>query len=174
MKKKKEKSRQIEPSATVKFIQVYRVSLVRDGRVAFERRELKHSAQAHTIIRKLIETQGQPDREQFCILMLNAKNVIIGLNIVAVGDLVSATVHPREALKPAILGNACAIILAHNHPSCELSPSPADLAITKKIIQACNFMGILVHEHLIISMDDERYYSFADNGIIQSIYDEIK
>jgi len=174
MKKKKEEPRQKEPAATNKFIQVYRVSLVRDGRVSFEQRELSNSAQAHTIIRKLIETQGQPDREQFCVLMLNAKNVIIGLNIVSVGDLISATVSPREVMKPLIIGNACAVILSHNHPSCELTPSSGDMTVTRKLIHACHIMGIQVHEHLIISMDDERYYSFADNGIIRSIYDEVK
>ena len=90
------------------------------------------------------------------------------------GDLVSATVSPRETLKPAIIGNAAAIICAHNHPSNELTPSPADMTITKKIIHASEFMGIHVLEHLIISMDSDAYYSFADNGIIKSIYDEVK
>ena len=156
-----------------KFISVYRVSLVRDQSVAFEQRPLSNSIQAHSIIRKLIETQGQPDREQFCIVLLSAKNVIIGLNIVAMGDLVSATVSVREMLKPVILGNAAGIICAHNHPSGELSPSPADMTITKKIIHASEFMGIHVLEHLIISMDNDAYYSFADNGIINSIYDEV-
>jgi DNA repair protein RadC len=157
-----------------KFISVYRVSLVRDQSVAFEQRPLSNSVQAHHIIRKLIETQGQPDREQFCIVLLSAKNVIIGLNIVAMGDLVSATVSVREMLKPVIIGNAAAIICAHNHPSNELTPSPADMTITKKIIHASEFMGIHVLEHLIISMESDAYYSFADTGIIQSIYDEVK
>ena len=58
----------------------------------------------------------------------------------------------------------------HNHPSNDLEPSPDDLAITKRIIQV---LGIAVHEHIIISMDDDRYYSFADNGIIKRFYDEI-
>lgn len=171
MKKKKET---LSNSPATRYLQVYRVSLVRDGRIAFDQKSLINSAQAHTIIRKLIQTQGQPDREQFCIVMLNAKNVIIGLNIVAMGDLVSATVHPREALKPAILGNACALILAHNHPSCDLTPSSSDLNLTRKMIQACSIMGIHVHEHLIISMDDERYYSFSDSGTIKNMYDEIR
>ncbi len=65
------------------------------------------------------------------------------------------------------------MILCHNHPSGDLSPSQEDMAITKRIVQASKIMGILVHEHLIISMEDERYYSFADNGIIKKMYDEI-
>ncbi len=54
-----------------------------------------------------------------------------------------------------------------------MEPSPEDLAITKRIIQASEVIGIAVHEHIIISMDDDRYYSFADNGIIKRFYDEI-
>jgi DNA repair protein RadC len=125
------------------------------------------------LIKKLIESQGQPDREQFCVILLNSKNEIIGLNIVSTGDLSSAPVHPREVLKPAILSNSAAMILCHNHPSGDLSPSAEDIAITERIVQASKIMGITVHEHIIISMDDDRYYSFADNGLIVKFYDEI-
>ncbi|MDA3790760.1 MAG: JAB domain-containing protein [Desulfobacula sp.] len=156
-----------------KFISVYRVSLVRDEHIKFEQTSLNNPSQAQSIIRNLINAQGQPDREQFCVLLLDAKNKTIGLNIVSTGSLSSASVHPREVLKPAILANAAAMILAHNHPSGELGPSAEDKAITKKIIQASSIMGITVHEHLIISMDEDRYFSFADQGLIKDAYDEI-
>jgi DNA repair protein RadC len=156
-----------------KFISVYRVSLVKDRSVSFEKRTLSNSVQARPIFRKLIEEYGQPDREQFCVLLLNAKNEIIGLNIVSTGCLTSTTVHPREVLKPAIIANSSAMILCHNHPSNDPEPSQEDIAVTKTIVQAAKIMGILVHEHLIINMDDDRYYSFADHGLIQSAYDAI-
>jgi DNA repair protein RadC len=66
------------------------------------------------------------------VALLNAKNEMIGLNIVSVGALSSAPVHPREVLKPAILANAAAMILCHNHPSNDLEPSPDDIAITRE------------------------------------------
>ncbi len=156
-----------------KFISIFRITLVKDKRVAFEKCKLVNSQQSQPLIKKLIETQGQPDREQFCIILLNSKNEIIGLNIVSTGDLSSAPVHPREVLKPAILSNSAAMILCHNHRSGDLSPSPEDMAITKVIVQASQIMGIQVHEHLIISMQDDSYYSFADNGLIKRMYDEI-
>jgi len=134
---------------------------------------LSGSSQAQVVIRNLINAQGQPDREQFCVLLLDAKNKNIGLNIVSTGSLSSASVHPREVLKPAILANASAMILAHNHPSGELIPSSADKAITKRIIQASSIIGITVHEHLIISMDEGRYFSFADQGMIKDAYAQI-
>jgi len=105
--------------------------------------------------------------------LLNAKNEIIGLNIVATGAVTSAQVHPREVLKPAILANACAMMLCHNHPSGDVSPSAEDIALTKSIVRAAHIIGIQVHEHLIVSMCDDRYYSFADNGIIKQAYDAI-
>ena len=134
---------------------------------------MNNSKEAQAIIQQLIKTQGQSDREQFCIILLNAKNEMIGVNIVSIGALSSASVHPREVLKPAILANSAAMVLSHNHPSGDLTPSPEDLAITKKIVQASEAIGIQVHEHIIISMDDDRYYSFADHGLIKRFYDEI-
>jgi len=150
-----------------KFISIFRITLVRDRRVAFEPCQLVNSSQSQPLIKKLIESQGQPDREQFCVILLNSKNEIIGLNIVSIGDLSSAKVHPREVLKPAILSNSAAMILSHNHPSGNLTPSPEDIEITTVIVQASKIMGIQVHEHLIISMHDDSYYSFADHGIIK-------
>jgi DNA repair protein RadC len=154
-------------------ISVYRVSLVKDESVSFGNVRLANSQEAQALIRTLILDKGQPDREQFVVVLLNTKNEVIGLNIVSVGALSSAPVHPREVLKPAILANSAAIILAHNHPSNDLSPSQEDIAITRKIIAAAEIVGIQVHEHLIISMEDDRYYSFADQGIIAKMYSEI-
>ena len=156
-----------------KFISTFRVALVRDRNVSFNRRSLSNSAQAHPLICKLIEEHGNSDREQFVILMLSAKNEIIGLNIVSTGALFSAQVAPREVLKAAILANSAALILAHNHPSSDTHPSPEDIAVTEKIIKAASLLDIQVHEHLIVSLFDDRYYSFADNGIIKKIYDKL-
>jgi len=83
------------------------------------------------------------------------------------------TIGSTAVLKPAILVSATAMILAHNHPSEDVSPSREDEAITARIIKAAHIIGIKVHEHLIISMWGERYFSFADAGIIKKIYDAI-
>ena len=156
------------------FVSVYRVSLVKDETVSFTPDSLNNSQQASRLIRDLIFTHGQPDREQFVVAFLNAKNIITGLNIVSVGSLTSAVVSPREVLKPAILSNSAAIILAHNHPSNNLEPSKEDIFITEQIIRAAYAVGIAVHEHLIISMEHQEYFSFADQGIIQSLSAEVR
>jgi DNA repair protein RadC len=161
------------PSDQFGSISVYRVCLVKDTTVCFGRSCISSSQKAHAVIQKLILTRSQPDRESFVVAMLNAKNDLIGLNVVSMGILSSTLVHPREVLKPAILANAAAMILCHNHPSGDLNPSTDDLEITKKIIRAANIVDIQVHEHLIINMENEKYFSFADQGIIRRFYDEI-
>ncbi len=156
------------------FISIYRVSLVKDNHVQFEQTPVCSPPEAQRIIQNLISAVGQPDREQFCVILLNSKNRVIGLNIVSIGDLSRAVVHPREVLKPAILANASCIILCHNHPSEDLVPSVQDKKITDKIVKAASIMGITVHEHLIISMENDQYYSFAENGLIQKTYSQIE
>jgi DNA repair protein RadC len=156
-----------------RFVSAYRISLVRDERVRFNAQSVYNPTDAQKCLQDLIIKMGQPDREQFCVLMLNAKNIIIGMNIVSVGGLSSAPVCPKDVLKPAILANSAALILAHNHPSGDLTPSSADIAITQTIVHAASIIGITIHEHLIISMDDEKYFSFAEHGYIQEAYEAV-
>ena len=156
-----------------RFLSAYRISLVRDERVSFGTQALYHPTDAQKCLQGLIKEMGQPDREQFCVLMLNAKNIMIGMNIVSIGGLSSAPIHPREVLKPAILANACALILAHNHPSGDLTPSNADKKVTQKIVHAASILGITIHEHLIISMEDDGYFSFAEHGYIREAYETV-
>jgi DNA repair protein RadC len=162
------------PNPDSTFVSVYRIGLVRDEHVKFDRVPLCGPSEAQRMIQNLILTLGQPDREQFCVLLLDTKNHPIGVNIVSTGGLSSASVHPREVLKPAILANAAAMILCHNHPSGATEPSLCDKDITERIIKAAQLLGIMVHEHLIINMDNDQYYSFAEQGFIQKIYRKLE
>jgi DNA repair protein RadC len=153
---------------------VYRVCLVKDHSVTFsENCNITNPSQAQAILKDLILTRGQPDREQFIVAMLNCKNDLIGFNIVSVGSLSAATVHQREVLKPAILANAASIMMCHNHPSGDPHPSEEDRLLTRTIVQAADIIGIRVLEHLIITMDNDRYFSFADQGLIEKAYSEV-
>lgn len=152
----------------------YRVCLVKDHAVSFAgNSNITNPAQAQAILKDLILTRGQPDREQFIVAMLNSKNDLIGFNIVSVGSLSATTVHPREVLKPAVIASSAAIILCHNHPSGDPLPSEEDRLITRTIIQAADVVGIRVLEHLIITMENDHFYSFADEGIIARTYAEV-
>lgn len=104
------------------------------------------------------------DREHFVVVLLNRKNQVIGINTVAAGSLTAAIVHQREVMKPAVLANAASIILVHNHPSGDPSPSAEDQQLTTRLVQAGRILGITVVDHIIIGDGTERYYSFADAG----------
>ena len=101
-------------------------------------------------------------RECFVAIYLDAKNRVIADETLFTGTISASAVYPREVVKAALAHTAAAVIFAHNHPSGDPAPSPDDMAITRRLVQACGLMGITVHEHLIIGT--EGYFSFADHG----------
>ena len=137
----------------------YRVTLVRDNRAVPSSLPLNTSVAAAAILRPLF---AGLDREQFLVCGLDAKHAIIGVNIVSIGSLTLAIVHPREVFKPLILMNAVAWICGHNHPSGDPSPSQEDRVLTSRLRQGAELLGITLLDHLVLT--DERCYSFADQG----------
>jgi DNA repair protein RadC len=106
------------------------------------------------------------DREHFVILMLDRKNQVIGINTVSIGSLTASIVHPREVFKPAILGNAAAVILCHNHPSGSPFPSSEDRVLTARLVAAGKLLGINVLDHIIVGDGSQKFFSFADEGVL--------
>jgi DNA repair protein RadC len=107
-----------------------------------------------------------PDRENFCVLMLDTKNHVTGMMVVSVGDLSSAVVHPREVFKAALLANAASIILAHNHPSNDPTPSNEDIAVTRRLQEAGELLGVAVLDHVIVGNMGGRFVSLKEQGCI--------
>ena len=103
-------------------------------------------------------------REHFLCLYLNARNQVIHKEIVSIGSLSSAIVHPREVFRTAVAQAAASVILAHNHPSGDVSPSQDDINLTRRLVQAGEIMGIDVLDHLIIGSDD--FISLKERGLI--------
>lgn len=104
------------------------------------------------------------DREHLVVLVLNTKNKVNAIHTVSIGSLSSAIVHPREVFKPAIIGNGAGIILGHNHPSGDVSPSKEDIDVTNRIFEASNILGIVLLDHIIIG--DNQYFSFKEGGYL--------
>ena len=102
-------------------------------------------------------------KEIFITLHLDNKNRIVCFDRVSVGSLNQSIVHPREVFKTACLSNAAAIILIHNHPSGDPTPSKEDIAITNRLKEAGDIMGIKILDHIIIG---ETYYSMTEKGVI--------
>lgn len=103
--------------------------------------------------------------EQFTVAFLNRANRIIGVSVISKGGITGTIADPRLILATALKAAATGIVLCHNHPSCNLQASSADIEITKKIQSACNFLDIKLLDHLIISPTGE-YYSFIDEGLL--------
>ena len=146
-------------------IYAYRVNLVREKQIGYGGRT-SNSKSAAEIARKTIVEIGQSDRENLVMIALNTKNEINGINIISQGGLSSAPVYLREVFKPAILMNAAAVVISHNHPSGDINPSQEDKAITKILVKGGNLLGIIVHDHIIVNIDNERYFSFCDNRLM--------
>jgi len=99
-------------------------------------------------------------KEIFKIILLDSKNKILKDIIISQGSLTSSLVHPREVLNPAIKESAASIILIHNHPSGDPTPSQDDIEITQRLKQACDIVGIKVLDHIVIG--EKSHFSFVD------------
>jgi DNA repair protein RadC len=110
----------------------------------------------------LMKEMGNYDRERATILHLSTKNDVIGVENISIGSLDASIVHPREALKGAILVSASKIMFVHNHPSGDPAPSVEDRNIHKKLITAFDTVGIQLLDSIIIGRDT--YYSFKESG----------
>lgn len=126
-------------------------------------RQVTRSSDANDILRDIWS-----DRidyiEEFYILLVNRANKVLGFTRISQGGLSGTVVDPKPIFQAALKGNACSIILAHNHPSGNTKPSEADIRITGKVVEAGKFLELPVLDHLILAGDE--FFSFADNGMI--------
>lgn len=150
-------------------IPIYEVKLVRhvrDGSRSDERIRVQGPADAAGLLREIFD---RADREHFIAMLLDTQNRLIGVHTVAIGSLDTCVVHPREVFKAAILANAATILLAHNHPSGDLTPSPSDRAITQQLVHAGKLLDINVCDHIIVG-DGARFCSFLEAGLLVTAF----
>ncbi len=114
---------------------------------------------------KSVMQQMDPDREHLLNVMLNTKNQIIGIEIIAIGTLNACICHPREVFFPAVANKAASIIIAHNHPSGDPTPSAEDITVAQKIKDGGKLLGIDLLDSIVIGVDS--YVSLMDDGLIR-------
>lgn len=146
--------------ASTKYIPVYHIELVRDRLIKVEPKPSIHNSD--DVVTILQDELLKSDREKLVCLMLNAKNGVIGMDIVSIGTLTASIAHPREIFKSAILKNAASIILSHNHPSGDPAPSREDIQLTERIAKAGEILGIKLLDHIIIA--EHGNFSFSNTG----------
>ena len=132
-----------------------------------QRDVVSHSGQ---LIDYLTHRLGDKTRECFAAVYLAANNRVIDSEVLFTGTLTASSVYPREVVRAALEQHAAAVIFVHNHPSGDPYPSPEDIAITRRLLFACEVMAIRVHEHLIVG--GNRTFSFADQGYIDRMRHE--
>ena len=133
-------------------------------RFARESRSSGSSVRApRDIARMFMDEMKDYDREHFKAAFLNTKNRVIRVVTVSIGSLNASIVHPREILKPAIAASAASIILVHNHPTGDPTPSREDIEFTRRFAKCGDLIGIELLDHIVIGHG--RYVSFTDEGL---------
>lgn len=122
---------------------------------------IEHPVHAYHFVKDELEREG---RELFMVILQDIRGCAICHQVIAIGTLSHTLVHPREVFYPAIRHKAASIILAHNHPSGDPSPSQHDFDVTHQLIEVGKLMGIPVNDHIIIG--DKTYVSLRQQGII--------
>src|SRR5499433_2556753 len=105
-------------------------------------------------------------KEVFRVAMLDAQNGLLRDVVISEGTLSASLVHPREVFKPAILESAASIILLHNHPSGDPTPSREDVRLTRQLVECSKLLDLRIHDHVIVGR--ERYISLAQRGQLSS------
>lgn len=153
------------PCKSIKFKQI---------RAVYEMLEVREEVQAYLPPDRRYTTPEQisqifsflisESKEYFFVMHMDGKNRISCLDCVSVGSLNQSIVHPREVFKTALLSSAAAIILVHNHPSGDPSPSSEDISITRRLREAGELLGIRVLDHIIVG--SEGTCSFVERGLV--------
>jgi DNA repair protein RadC len=138
---------------------------VRDNQALYKstRPVVIEAVDAYTYLKHLAEL----DCEHLVVLTLTTRNRVIARHIISSGTLDAAIVHPRDVFRVAIQDNAAKIIVAHNHPSGDATPSDDDILVTKRLATAGKILGIALIDHVIIGEDG--YYSLQQHGQMSSL-----
>lgn len=144
-----------------KRVDIVSLKMVRESSILYENRRISSPNEALEVFKTLLENS---DREKLVVCCLNTKNEPTNLSIVSVGSLNSSVVHPREVFKTAVMSNAASIIVAHNHPSGDTTPSKEDINITERLKKSGEIIGVALLDHLIVG--NNTYLSLKEDGYI--------
>ena len=147
-------------------ISKYKLQLVREGSFPYADNMIREPEDVAKIFQ--IHFDGS-DREVFSFIALNIKHKVIGIHDVSIGSLTASVVHPREVFKAAMLMNAAALIVAHCHPSGDITPSREDLNITHQLMEAGKLLDIPILDHIVTGTDkgyQTDFCSMKSEGLI--------
>lgn len=144
-----------------KRVNIVSLKMIREATILYPDRSIRSPRDAAKLLQPFLQ---DADREHFLVVCLDTKNQVNSITTSHIGSLNASVVHPRECFKTAILSNAASIIVAHNHPSGNTTPSPEDIQITARLKEAGELLGIELLDHLVIAGDD--FCSLKEGGYI--------
>ena len=124
------------------------------------------SPEAAAVFARELLAEHDDDRERFWVIFLNTQNHYTGHHLVSTGGLSASIVHPREVLGPALREGAAHLIVVHNHPSSDPTPSKEDLQLTRQLVEGARLLGIRVHDHVVIGNGTGQWVSLAQRGLL--------
>lgn len=140
-----------------------REATVRYSGPAIHAKTLRSPEDSARILRDIVDGD---EREQFVVIMLDARHKPTGYRVVSIGTISASLVDPKEIFGPALLCHAAAIVIGHNHPSGDPSPSAEDHQVTQRLVNAGKIMGIPVVDHVIVGNGSDAFHSFKQEGNI--------
>ncbi|MFP3719852.1 DNA repair protein RadC [Niallia circulans] len=144
-----------------KRINIVSIKAVKESSLLYKERSVRSPEDGYNLLKYFLEDK---DREHFIVVALNTKNEPVAINTCHIGSLNASIVHPREVMKLGILSNAASIIVGHNHPSGQPSPSKEDIEVTERLKKAGVILGIELLDHIIVG--DESFVSLKEKGYI--------
>lgn len=148
------------------IMKTFKVKLVKETSSLYELESngfVKSPYDAFEILKNVFETESMT-KEHLMLASLNTKNKVVALHIVHIGSLNASVVHPREIMQLALLDNANAIMIGHNHPSGDPTPSHEDIEVTRRLVDSGNIIGIPLLDHIV--MGDYSFSSLKEKGYI--------
>lgn len=150
-------------------LDVVSIRLVKDAPIMSDYR----LAGAEDVAALMGSVLGDLDKEVVCVINLKSDGAPINCNFAGMGTVSRSLACPRELFKNSILSNASMMMLAHNHPSGNLSPSKEDINLTGHMIVLCDMMGIPLVDHVIVGGDSGQYFSFLNNGLMPDVHKKV-
>lgn len=145
-------------------LEVVSIRLVKDAPL-FSKTKINGPWDAVDAVAELLT---EMDREVVCVINLKNDNTPINCHIASVGAINHSVAHPRELLKASILSNAASMIIVHNHPSGNLTPSKGDANLTDRMLKLSELIGITLLDHIIVGGDNSKYFSFKAKGMLDN------
>jgi len=153
--------RGVGPAKAARLAAAFELTRRVRGRQPGERLRLASPAEVYAAYAPLMEDLRH---EVFRVALLDAQNRLLRDRVVSEGTLSASLVHPREVFKPAIVESAASVILLHNHPSGDPTPSREDVRLTRQLVECARLLDLRIHDHVIIGQG--RFASLAEQGVV--------